>query len=99
MRTVPKWIEKIHDESAKCEQVTIHALCFHPDGEHLVVGAGDKLLIYEPTDGTLLRPLKGHKDVIYALSYAKDGKKFASGGNDKSVIIWSNKFEGILKYS
>lgn len=41
----------------------------------------------------------GHKDTVYCVCYAKDGKKFASGGADKSVIIWTSKLEGILKYS
>ena len=33
------------------------------------------------------------------MSYARDGKRFASGGADKCVIIWTSKLEGILKYS
>jgi len=36
---------------------------------------------------------------VYCVAYAKDGKRFASGGADKCVIIWTNKLEGILKYS
>jgi len=32
------------------------------------------------------------------VTYAKDGKRFASGGADKNVIIWKNTAEGILKY-
>jgi intraflagellar transport protein 122 len=43
--------------------------------------------------------LKGHKDNVYCVAYAKDGKRFASGGADKNVIIWKNTAEGILKYS
>lgn len=43
--------------------------------------------------------LKGHKDTVYCVTYSKDGKRFASGGADKNVIIWKNTAEGILKYS
>lgn len=64
-----------------------------------MVGAGDKLLVYDPSDGSLTETLKSHKDVVYSVAYSKDGKKFASAGADKSVIIWSNKLEGLLKYS
>ena len=43
--------------------------------------------------------LKGHKKTLYCVAYAKDGKGFASGGEDKTIIIWTSKAEGILKYS
>lgn len=36
---------------------------------------------------------------MYCVAYSKNGKKFASGGADKTVIIWTHKAEGILKYS
>ena len=49
--------------------------------------------------GSLIQPLKGHKDTVYCVAYARDGKRFASGGADKCVIIWTSKLEGILKYS
>ncbi|XP_037909163.1 intraflagellar transport protein 122 homolog isoform X2 [Hermetia illucens] len=99
MRAVLKWVEKIHEPSEKLDYVSIHSACYSPDGTHLIVAAGDKVLVYEPTDGTLLETLKAHKDIVYCTAYAKDGKKFASGSGDKSVIIWTNKLEGLLKYS
>ena len=46
-----------------------------------------------------INPFIGHKDVVYAVDYSPDGKRFASGGADKTVIIWSSKAEGILKYT
>jgi WD40 repeat protein len=36
---------------------------------------------------------------VYAVAYASNGKRFASGGADKTVIIWTSKAEGILKYT
>lgn len=36
---------------------------------------------------------------VLSVDYAKDGKHFASGGSDRTVIIWTNKAEGILKYT
>lgn len=35
---------------------------------------------------------------MYSVDYSKDGKRFASGGADLFVVIWTNKGEGILKY-
>ena len=74
-------------------------MCFRPDGTQLVVAAGQRVLVYDTSDGSLIQPLKGHKDNVYCVNYAKDGKRFASGGADKCVIIWTSKLEGILKYS
>ena len=74
-------------------------MCFNPDGSQLVVASGSRVLVYDTTDGTLIQPLKGHKDTVYCVAYAKNGQKFASGSGDKTVIVWSNKLEGLLKYS
>ncbi len=78
---------------------SIWDLCFRPDGTQLIVAAGNRVLVYDTNDGTLIQPLKGHKDTVYCVTYARDGKRFASGSADKSVIIWTNKLEGILKYT
>lgn len=57
------------------------------------------MLVYDAADGDLLHSLKGHKDTVYCVTYSRDGKRFASGGADKQVIIWTAKAEGILKYA
>lgn len=31
------------------------------------------------------------QDAVYAVAYATNGKRFASGGADKTVIIWTSK--------
>ncbi|XP_030209296.1 intraflagellar transport protein 122 homolog isoform X1 [Gadus morhua] len=97
MRAVPTWIDKVHDRD-KIEQC-IYDLAFKPDGSQLIVAAGNRVLVYDTSDGTLIQPLKGHKDTVYCVAYAKDGKRFASGSADKSIIIWTSKLEGILKYT
>ncbi|XP_072569249.1 intraflagellar transport protein 122 homolog [Paramormyrops kingsleyae] len=97
MRAVPTWIDKVHDRD-KVEQC-IYDLTFKPDGNQLIVAAGNRVLVYDTSDGTLIQPLKGHKDTVYCVAYAKDGKRFASGSADKSIIIWTSKLEGILKYT
>lgn len=78
---------------------SIHSVAYHPEAIQLIIGAGDKVLVYEPNDGVLIETLKAHKDIVYCVAYAKDGKKFASGSADKTVIIWTTKLEGLLKYS
>nr|XP_034962439.1 intraflagellar transport protein 122 homolog isoform X2 [Zootoca vivipara] len=91
MRAALTW----RDKAEQC----IYDLAFKPDGTQLIIAAGNRLLVYDTSDGTLIQPLKAHKDTVYCVAYAKDGKRFASGAADKTVIIWTSKLEGILKYT
>uniref|UniRef100_A0A8D3D075 Intraflagellar transport protein 122 homolog n=1 Tax=Scophthalmus maximus TaxID=52904 RepID=A0A8D3D075_SCOMX len=77
----------------------VYDIAFKPDGSQLIIAAGLRVLVYDAADGTIIQPLKGHKDIVYCVAYAKDGKRFASGSADKSIIIWTSKLEGILKYT
>jgi intraflagellar transport protein 122 len=43
---------------------SIHAVCFHPEALNLLVGAGDKVLVYDATDGNLLDTLKGNASIF-----------------------------------
>lgn len=40
----------------------------------------------------------GHKENVFCLATAKNSKLFASGSADKTVILWSTKFEPVGKY-
>ncbi|KAF1390307.1 hypothetical protein PFLUV_G00056710 [Perca fluviatilis] len=92
MRAVLAWKETIRDQC-------VYDLAFKPDGTQLIIAAGLRVLVYDVADGAIIQPLKGHKDIVYCVAYAKDGKRFASGSADKSIIIWTSKLEGILKYT
>lgn len=80
----------------------------------LVAAVGSRVLLYNANEGELLHSLKGHKDTVYCVAFRKDGKQFASGGQntavfndslraDKLVIIWrltpEDTVEGVLKYT
>uniref|UniRef100_A0A8C9IF73 IFT122 first beta-propeller domain-containing protein n=1 Tax=Piliocolobus tephrosceles TaxID=591936 RepID=A0A8C9IF73_9PRIM len=58
-----------------CLCTCINDIAFKPDGTQLILAAGSRLLVYDTSDGTLLQPLKGHKDTVYCVAYAKDGKR------------------------
>ncbi|XP_050311771.1 intraflagellar transport protein 122 homolog [Anthonomus grandis grandis] len=97
MRTVPKWVDKVQDSEKNGQ--SIYDLTFSPDGAQLIVASGHHVLVYDSSDGSLIQLLKGHKDKVHTVSYGRNGEKFATGSADKTVIIWSNKLEGLLKYS
>ena len=66
------------------------------------------LVLLEPTPERL-PTVAGHTGNVYCVAYSRDGKRFASGSQDKSVIIWATKgtkvengicqIEGILRYT
>jgi len=97
MRTVTLWQDKVpeREKYSNC----IWSIAFKPDGSQIIVAAGNRVLVYDTTDGDLVHSLKGHKDSVFCVAYSKHGKKFASGGADRQVIIWTHKAEGILKYN
>ncbi|KAF5403013.1 Intraflagellar transport protein [Paragonimus heterotremus] len=79
--------------------VSIWDLCYSPDGTKLLVAAGCVVLVYRSEDADLLKTLRGHKEPVYCVNWAYDGKYFSSGSADKCVIIWkSTTLEGLLKY-
>jgi WD40 repeat protein len=41
-----------------------------------------------PTVGTTLYIYQGHLDAVFALAWSPDGKRIASGSEDKRVQIW-----------
>ena len=49
----------------------IYDLCFRPDGSQLVVAAGTRVLVYDTSDGSLIQPLRGHKDSVYCVAYSR----------------------------
>ncbi|CAD5225649.1 unnamed protein product [Bursaphelenchus xylophilus] len=80
-------------------RIGIYALVFKPDGTQLLAAADNRVLVYDPNDGTLVTSLKGHKDLVYCLAFSFNGEKFASGSLDKTVIVWNDQHEGLLKYT
>jgi len=67
-------------------------------GDTFIVAVGDRVLLYQSTSFSLLRALRGHSGTVHCLAFSKDGKRFASGGTDKRVVIWSTTSEGAKKY-
>jgi len=96
MRTVVAWTDRIPDHDLG--NGAVNDIAFKPDGSQLIAGVGNRVVVYDAAVGDMIHSLKGHKDTVYCVAYSRDGKRFASGGADKTVIIWTMKAEGILKY-
>lgn len=96
MRTQARWTERMPETEGIRPPVT--DLCFSPAGDQVVCAAGTRVFVYSASNGNLLHSLKGHKDTVYCVAYSADGKRFSSGGADRTVIIWTNRGDGILKY-
>lgn len=97
MKFAQLWITKVTDRN-KAGQC-IYDIAVRPDGQRLYVAAGGKILLYHTLTGVFDKAVKAHKDQIYCLAVAQDGKKLASGGSDKTVIIWNLDLVGLLKFT
>ena len=72
------------------------AVAVHPKESRLVVGGGSDLagtlpvLVSCDFDSTVgPQPIKGHSAPVTAIQFSTDGKLLASGGNDKTVLLWN----------
>ena len=81
MRTNVLWAEKIPGKDNSL--TTVYDLCFSPDGSQLLVAVGLRVIVYDASTGDPVHTLRGHRDYCYAITYSKNGKRFASGGADK----------------
>lgn len=46
--------------------------------------------MWDVKTGKLHKDLPGHQDEVYAVDWAPDGQKVASGGRDKAVRLWKH---------
>lgn len=66
---------------------------------HTVSDAASELCSMFPLDADSRFMAGLLQDAVYCLAYADDGSRFASGGADKTVIIWSSAGQGLLKFT
>ncbi|KAL8275962.1 hypothetical protein Esti_000078 [Eimeria stiedai] len=75
------------------------SIAFSPDGAQLVLGVGWCVLVVDAASSATLHTLAGHKGEINAVAFAADGKRFASGGSDKQVILWTASGELLRRFT
>eukprot|EP00357_Protocruzia_adherens_P030527 CAMPEP_0114984012 /NCGR_PEP_ID=MMETSP0216-20121206/7032_1 /TAXON_ID=223996 /ORGANISM="Protocruzia adherens, Strain Boccale" /LENGTH=1227 /DNA_ID=CAMNT_0002346085 /DNA_START=54 /DNA_END=3737 /DNA_ORIENTATION=- len=99
MKTYEIWSEQIKPPENQNITNVIWSIAFKPDGSQIIMAVGDRVFMYDSNAGDFVTSLRGHKESVYCVTYAHDGRRFASGGADKQVVIWSSSGEGILRYS
>jgi hypothetical protein len=78
----------------------VTALVFDPRGRWLAVAHGEagtgsvvRLVPLAPTAGRPVVELKGHRDAVYAMTFAPDGKTLATAGYDRVIHLWDTADE------
>ncbi len=72
---------------------THNAVAFSPDGSEVFAVSGENSLYggvkqWKVADGTLVRTIQGHKDMLYSLAVSPDGKILATGSYDQQIKLW-----------
>jgi len=70
----------------------VNAVALSDDGRFAAVGLQDySVQLWDMVAQTLVRVLRGHKNLVNDVAYSRDGGSFASASADKLVKVWNTK--------
>ncbi len=70
----------------------VNTVAYSPQGNLLASGGDDnKVRIWDPQSGNLIRTLDGHTNDVLDLVWAPDGSWLASASDDKTIRIWDTR--------
>lgn len=73
------------------KQRILRCVDYSPDGKLLATGGGPEgaISLWNAGNGKLITKLEGHSSQVSSLCFSSDGRKLASAGFDRLVLIWS----------
>ncbi|MDE0313423.1 MAG: sigma-70 family RNA polymerase sigma factor [Candidatus Poribacteria bacterium] len=69
----------------------IYEIQYSPDGAILAVASGIGIWLYDTTTHQEISLLTEHTSVVDCLAFSPDGRTFASGSRDGTILLWGYK--------
>ncbi|MYB95706.1 WD40 repeat domain-containing protein [Candidatus Poribacteria bacterium] len=69
-------------------RLSCHALAFSNDNKILAIGDSLNIRLIEVDTGNLITTVSKHNNWVKALTFSDDGKIFASGSQDGTILVW-----------
>jgi WD40 repeat protein len=80
----PREFPTVHRDQARM----LRRASFSPDGRHFAYGAGNAVMVFDFTTRQLTS-LKGHKDLVYSVTFSPQGDRLLSASWDLTAKIWN----------
>jgi len=87
-KEVRVWDASGADVATLVESDPIQGLAFTPDSSQLAVAVGNAIHVWDIAGARVVHRLTGHTGIVYGLAYTRDGKRLASGGQDRAIKVW-----------